>query len=61
MVDAAWLCMHSEPIRLMLYGENGKKGGMIGMNGEGTVESPIIFDGCTKETFANFMVWLHHA
>jgi len=58
--DAARLCMHSEVMRLMLYGEDGQKGGLLGLPGEGTAEKPIKIEGCTAEAFANFLKWLNH-
>lgn len=40
----------------MLYDDNG----ILGLKKEGTVEFPIIVEGCTAETFANFLGWLNH-
>jgi hypothetical protein len=40
----------------MLYNNNGK----LGLKKEGTVEFPVVVEGCTAETFANFLGWLHH-
>ena len=40
----------------MLYDNNA----MLGLKREGTVEFLIIVEGCTAETFANFLGWLNH-
>jgi len=55
-VDAARLAQLSEIIDGMLYDDNGK----LGLKKEGTLEFPIIVEGCTAETFANFLGWLNH-
>jgi len=34
--------------------------GILGTAREGTVENPIIVQGCTAERFANFLGWLNH-
>jgi hypothetical protein len=55
-VDSARLAAHSEFIHDMLF----QNGGHIGLVREGSVEHPIIVEGCSKETFANFLGWLNH-
>jgi len=59
--DAALLCMHSEVVRDMLDARNHGSGGGFGLPAEGTIAMPLEVEGCTPETFANFMAWLHHA
>jgi hypothetical protein len=49
------LAQLSEVFEGMLYDDNGK----LGLK-EGTVEFPIIVEGCATETFANFLGWLNH-
>jgi hypothetical protein len=34
--------------------------GLLGTATEGTVDNPIIIQGCTFERFANFLKWLNH-
>ena len=34
--------------------------GNLGLNEEGSVNHPIILQGCTAEAFANFLGWLNH-
>jgi hypothetical protein len=55
-VDAARLAQLSEVIDGMLYVDDGK----LGLKKEGTEDFPIIVEGCTAETFANFLGWLNH-
>jgi len=55
-VDAARLSHHSKFLRDMFFDDNGK----LGLMKEGTVEYPIVVQGCTAETFANFLGWLNH-
>jgi hypothetical protein len=50
------LSQHSKFIRDMLFDDSGN----LGLIKEGTVEYPIIVQGCTAETFANFLGWLNH-
>jgi hypothetical protein len=40
----------------MLFDSNG----LLGSAAEGTVDNPIIIQGCTIERFANFLKWLNH-
>ena len=40
----------------MLFDSNG----LLGVSKEGTVDNLIIVQGCTVETFANFLGWLNH-
>lgn len=40
----------------MLFDDSGN----LGLIKEGTVEYPIIVQGCAAETFANFLGWLNH-
>lgn len=46
----------------MLYdgGKGGGKGKTLGLKKEGTVDFPIVVQGCTAETFANFLGWFNH-
>ena len=55
-VDAARLAQHSKFIHKMLFEDSGK----LGLKKEGTVKYPIIVQGCTAKTFANFLRWLKH-
>jgi hypothetical protein len=34
--------------------------GHLGKSKEGTLENPIIVEGCTSNAFANFLGWLNH-
>jgi hypothetical protein len=34
--------------------------GHLGLTKEGSVDYPIIVQGCTAEAFANFLGWLNH-
>ena len=54
-VDAARLTAHSSFLWEMLFDSNG----LLGISKEGTVDNPIIVQGCTVETFANFLGWLN--
>ncbi|KDR72044.1 hypothetical protein GALMADRAFT_143385 [Galerina marginata CBS 339.88] len=54
-IDSTRLTMHSEFLYNMLHNDLD-----IGISREGTVEKPIVVQGCSKETFANFMLWLNH-
>jgi len=55
--DSARLTLHSEFLRDMLFNaENRCLGGLR----EGSTENPIVVHGCTKEAFANFMLWMNH-
>jgi hypothetical protein len=40
----------------MLFDNNGH----LGVEKEGTLDKPIIVEGCTADTFANFLGWLNH-
>jgi hypothetical protein len=40
----------------MLFDDSGN----LGLTKEGTLEYPIVVQGCTGETFANFLGWLNH-
>ena len=40
----------------MLFDDSGN----LGLTKEGTIEYPIIVQGCAAETFANFLGWLNH-
>jgi hypothetical protein len=40
----------------MIYDSKGD----LGQSKEGTLENPIIVDGCTSKAFANFLGWLNH-
>ena len=59
-VDASRLTTHSEFLRKMLFDSKGHLG--ISMDGmkEGTVDNPIVVQGCTAGMFANFLGWLNH-
>ena len=59
-VDASRLTTHSEFLRKMLFDSEGHLG--VSMNGmeEGTVDNPIVVQGCTAGMFANFLGWLNH-
>jgi hypothetical protein len=54
-IDSTRLTMHSEFLYNMLHNDLD-----IGASQEGTVDNPIVVLGCSKETFANFMLWLNH-
>jgi len=54
-IDSTRLTMHSEFLYNMLHNDLD-----IGASQEGTVNNPIVVLGCSKETFANFMLWLNH-
>ena len=54
-IDSTRLTMHSEFLYNMLHNDLD-----IGTSQEGTVNNPIVVLGCSKETFANFMLWLNH-
>jgi hypothetical protein len=56
MVDAARLTAHSKFLREMLFDMDGP----IGLTTEGSIDHPIVVQGCTVETFANFLGWLNH-
>ena len=55
-VDATRLTAHSKFLQDMLFDSNG----LLGTAAEGTVDNPIIIQGCTIERFANFLKWLNH-
>jgi len=40
----------------MLFDDSGN----LGLTKEGTLECPIIVQGCAAETFTNFLGWLNH-
>lgn len=54
-IDSTRLTMHSEFLYNMLHNDLD-----IGASQEGTINNPIVVLGCSKETFANFMLWLNH-
>ena len=55
-VDATRLASHSVFLREMLFDKNGH----LGKSKEGTLDNPIIVEGCTSKAFANFLGWLNH-
>ena len=55
-VDATRLTAHSKFLHKMLFDGDG----LLGAATEGTVDNPIIIQGCTFERFANFLKWLNH-
>ena len=59
-VDASRLTTHSDFLQKMLFDSEGHLG--VSMNGmeEGTVDNPIVVQGCTAGMFANFLGWLNH-
>ncbi|KAF8800933.1 hypothetical protein BYT27DRAFT_7262488 [Phlegmacium glaucopus] len=55
-VDATRLTAHSKFLHDMLFDGDG----ILGTATEGTINNPIIVQGCTVKRFANFLGWLNH-
>ncbi|KAF4621490.1 hypothetical protein D9613_001243 [Agrocybe pediades] len=58
-INAAQLMSHSEFFRNML--NEAQRNGPLGSPGEGSAHSPIVVEGCTKDQFTSFMLWLNHS
>lgn len=50
------MAAHSKFLRELFFDETGK----LGLTLEGTLDHPLVIEGCTAEAFANFLGWLNH-